>query len=157
MRFHWRTQNDDPAADEKVGQLAASTTPSALTNEPSLTQQQFTAETDINVMMKRMGVTDQAVPPTAFPEGTLTLDYTHLDGLEYRDVLDRMRTAQEAFQQLPAELRARFFNRPENLWEFVNNPKNDDEAIKLGLLKRHEDAPSATATDTSPPNSATTS
>jgi hypothetical protein len=35
---------------------------------------------------------------------------------------------------LPADLRARFSNNPEELINFLDNPENKDEAIRLGLL-----------------------
>ena len=138
QRFKWRTQNDDPARDEAVGQEAAT-----YNDEPSLTQQQFTPETDLNEIMRQYGVTDRAAEPAAFAPGTLAIDYTHLEGLEYRDVLDRMREAQQAFAQLPADLRRRFNNKPEDLWDFVNDPRNDEEAVKMGLLKRQNSSPNA--------------
>lgn len=121
--------------------------------EPSMTQQQFADEVNLNVIMARFGVTDQDMPLPAIDPSHYG-DFT--DVFEYRDALDRLRNAEAAFSALPADIRNRFQNDPTKLWEFVNDPKNDDEAIKLGLLKKIDGTPGATSSpaDPSPGNTA---
>lgn len=57
---------------------------------------------------------------------------------DYREMLDTVRYAQEAFAILPAEMRKRFDNDPSQLLDFVQDPNNYDEGVKLGLLNPRE-------------------
>lgn len=149
-RFKWREMND--TADEKaVGKYAATEN-----DEPSLTQQQFTADADLNEVMRRYGVTDRAIPPQAFPNGVPTVDLTEFSGMELRDAMDQIREAQTAFGNLPAELRTHFGNDPVRLWNFVNNPANAEKAVEMGLLSTTAKpepvvTAQASATGTAPP------
>lgn len=45
------------------------------------------------------------------------------------------RRGQEAFENLPVDIRNRFNNSPEQLLQFLENPANRDESVKLGFLK----------------------
>lgn len=143
----WRTQYDEKR-DALEGELAGK-----CCKGESLTQQQFTKEADINELVRRFGIDDQIVPPGA-------LDPRYFgdvsDVPDLRTALDRVRNAEAAFMALPAELRLRFNNSAADLWDFVNNPKNDDEAVRLGLLKRAESPAGAGSppggTTGSPPN-----
>lgn len=99
--------------------------------DPSLTQQQFTEDVDINVIMKKYGVTDGSIPPVALDPSYFG-DFT--DAIDFRTALDRVKDATDRFNALPADLRNRFGNDPAYLWQWVNNPANKDEAIKLKLL-----------------------
>lgn len=145
-RFTWRKQYD-LAEEERAGNNAAT-----VNDEPSLTQQQFTADTDLNEIMRRYGVTDRAIQPAAYPNGVPVVDLSEYAGLELRDLMDQIRTAQEAFANLPAEIRRRFDNNPEELWTYVANPANQEEAVSLGLLTK--DAPAFTAAPPVAPTSA---
>jgi len=52
------------------------------------------------------------------------------------DFAEQMRTVkriENTFQLLSAPIRARFNNQPEELIKFLSDPKNNDEAVKLGL------------------------
>lgn len=125
IRYTWRHQNDE-TADEIEGQNTIITN-----TEPSLTRQEFKDEVDINVMMARFGVTDGAIPPMALdPQYFGNFE----DALDLRTALDRTKEAVERFEALPAEIRNRFNNDPTALFEFVINPENHPEAVKLGLL-----------------------
>ena len=131
-RFQWRHQYDNDA-DDKMGRETTT-----LFTEPSLTQQQFKDEVDLNVMMARMGVTDGAIPLEA-SDPSYYGDFS--DAVDFRDAIERVRHAQQAFDELPAKLRDRFANDPTRLWNFVNDPENLDEAISLGLLHKSVAAP----------------
>lgn len=122
----WRHQYDEEA-DEFYG---AET--STVNNEPSMTQQHFKEGTDINNIVASFGITDGAVPPVALDPRFFG---NFVDVPDFREALDATRLAQERFDALPAELRSRFGNDPVALWEFVNDPRQTDEAIRLGLLK----------------------
>lgn len=66
------------------------------------------------------------------------------DTPSYPEMLTVVARAQSLFEKLPAKLRERFSNDPQKLMEFVSDPANADEAIKLGILK-------APAPDPEPP------
>lgn len=102
-------------------------------HEPSKTIQSFREDTDINVLMKRFGVTDGAIPPAVL-DPRFYGDFS--DVVDFRGALDATREAEERFRALPASIRNRFGNDPLQLWQFVNDEANAEESIKLGLLKR---------------------
>lgn len=129
MKF--RLQYDDERDTEEG--VAAETT----NDEPSLTRQSFTADADINIVMKRFGITDGSLPPAlVYPDG-VELDLTDAP-TDFRDAQDRLLDAKNRFMQLEATLRARFHNDPLYMHDWVTNPDNAEEAVALGLLKKQE-------------------
>lgn len=129
----YRTGNDSDEANEKVGMAAA--TPD---HGESLTQQSFSDDADINVLVKRFGIDKHPIPFTP-ADARYYGDFTDVPDL--RAILDRVRDAQNRFMDLPPALRARFHNRSSELWDFVNDPDNGQEAVRLGLLRREETPP----------------
>lgn len=118
-------------------------------DDPSLTNQQFTADVNLNVMMKRMGVTDGAIPPGLF-DPALFGDFTEAPS-DLTDAFARIRAAEDLFQQLPAEIRSKFQHNPAAMLTYLNDPANHAEAIELGLL--HTTKPAAATPDVAPPAS----
>lgn len=99
--------------------------------DPSLTQQQFSEDADINVMLERFKVTGQ------MPQGVHMPSYGDFTGVtDYRTAVDAVMRASNSFMDLPANVRSRFDNDPQKLLEFVSNEKNRDEAIRLGLVPK---------------------
>lgn len=98
---------------------------------PTLSQQQFKDECDINVIMDRYTATGQA------PQfvGAFFDDFS--DVREFHEAQNILLAAQEEFLSLPARVRERFNNDPGRLLEFVNDEANREEAAKLGLLSRN--------------------
>lgn len=128
----WRHQYDDvrdavERANTDIGDLG-----------PSLTQQHFTQDADINEIVHRFGIGDGSIPP-APNDPRFYADYT--DVVDLRTALDRTIQAVTAFGLLPARLRNRFNNQPGALYDFVLDPANEAEAIALGLIKRQATAP----------------
>lgn len=141
-RFNWRHQYDDKR-DEAEG-LAAAT----FNTEESLTQQSFKDDADLNVIARRFGLNDipiGQIDPSVFRDTTNDPDLV--------DVLEAQREARDAFMSLPAKLRRRFHNSPKELWDFVTDPENAEEAIRLGFLTRAAPpaAPSPSDATTTPP------
>jgi len=99
-------------------------------NDPSLAQQHMKDECDINNIVERFGVTGQLpeVPAYAPSYG----DFTGIG--DYRDALDKVLAADEAFMALPAKVRERFDNDPALLVDFISDINNRSEAIELGLI-----------------------
>jgi len=126
-----RTQNDYLFAPEEEAAISEAASIRCL--DESLTQQHFKDECDINVLAKRFGVDGLAerVPP-------VDPGYYGAAGQlpELRDVLDIARNARERFMELDPKIRYRFHNDPAELWRFVNDPENREEAVKLGILSR---------------------
>lgn len=84
---------------------------------------------DINILVKRFGVTGNFPKPNIEP---IYGDFTHADDLH--SALQRVHRAQEAFMTLPAKTRGRFNNDPVELLDFLDRPENWEEARSLGLL-----------------------
>lgn len=99
---------------------------------PSLTIQAPALDCDINEIVRRFGIGETQLPPA--PDPTAYGDLSDLPDL--RAVLDLARDATERFYGLPSRIRTRFENDPAKLWDFVNDPQNDEEAVELGLLVR---------------------
>lgn len=121
----WRHQYDT-ARDKKEGDLAA-----LECLDESLTQQHFTKDADINEIVQRFGLT--GIP--AFPLDPQAFRDTTADP-DLRQILDQNIEARNYFNALPHKLRQRFHYSMGELWEFVNDPENAEEALRLGLLAR---------------------
>lgn len=97
-------------------------------DDPSLTQQQFADDADINVMMARFGVTGQMPAPLRLPSYG---DFSSAN--DFRSAMELVSDARNEFMSLPADIRARFGNDPHMLIEFMSDPSNHAEAHKMGL------------------------
>lgn len=128
-RFDIRSQND-PERDELEGDYVAIDT-----GQESLVQRSFKDDADINVLVRRFGITGR-MPPHVPVDPRFYGDLGDVPDLG--SALRAVKDAKDKFMQLPADLRARFGNSPAQLWDFVNNPENGPEAVKLGLLKARE-------------------
>lgn len=100
--------------------------------DPSLAQQHSAEECDINYIVERFGVTGQ-LPENNRPMPTYG-DFTGVS--DYRQALDAVTQAQEAFMSLPANVRERFDNDPALFVDFCSStdPADRSEAIELGLI-----------------------
>ena len=94
-------------------------------------QQQFKADADINELVRRFGLLGKAPEPVTDPRyyGDVS------DVPDLRTALDRIRDARDRFNALPARVRSRFQNDPAELFAFLDDASNREEAVKLGLLK----------------------
>ncbi|AXH76110.1 MAG: internal scaffolding protein [Microviridae sp.] len=92
------------------------------------TQQQFRDDADINVIVRRFGVT--GVLPT---NGRMPVYDDFSEVGDYHTAVNAVRAATEAFMALPARVRQRFEHDPQRFVDFCSDPANLDEARKLGL------------------------
>lgn len=99
--------------------------------DPSKAIQSAKEETDINTIMKRFGVTGQLPQATRMPQYG---DFTY--GGDFREALEQVTMAQDAFMRVPAELRARLNNDPAEFIDYCLNPENLDEMRRLGLAPK---------------------
>lgn len=108
---------------------------------PSRTRQADAKEADINYILAqyaKVGV----MPIDKFKE----MRYVNSIGVpDYLQALNLVQDAQERFDALPAKIRNRFNNNPELLIAFMNDERNYDEAVDLGLVERRVVEPSAMA------------
>ena len=97
--------------------------------EPSLTQQHFAEEVDINNLIGRY------VQSGVLPEkqGAFYADFS--SGLDYRETLEVLKSAREEFDALPAVTRAHFNNDPGALIDFVSDPNNHSRFAEFGLTE----------------------
>ena len=75
--------------------------------EPTLAQQQFRDEADINTILERFGRTGELVVPVNVPQFG---DYSEVT--DYHTAMNMVIEAQNSFDALPAKLRAQFDNDP---------------------------------------------
>lgn len=110
---------------------AASNESGLACEEPTLAQQHFKEECDINIILQKFSITG------ILPEAPLSPRYGDFSGIsDYHTALNRVIAAQEEFDALPAQIRARFDNDPANLIEFLNDEANRPEAEELGLVDK---------------------
>jgi len=97
--------------------------------EPTMAQQQFKDECDINHILKTFGITGE-IPQTDLKP--LYGDFT--GSLDYHHAQNQLIASQQAFMALDAKTRAYFDNSIANLMDFMENPNNREKAIELGLV-----------------------
>lgn len=133
--------------------FAASDAAAFFSSNPTLTQQHFKDEADINVIVDRFLKTGEVPQQDARAMYGDFLDVPE----SYQDALNAVLDAQDAFQALPAKIRDRFGNDPYELISWLHDPKNASEAIELGLLEKVEPAqavPAAPVSSAPPTTSA---
>lgn len=97
---------------------------------PTKTQQQFKEQVDVNNIIRKYKQTG-AITHLNTRKGVY-MDCTAIP--DYQVALNTINQANSAFMELPAIIRARFQNDPAQLLEFLKDPQNKEEGIKLGLL-----------------------
>lgn len=110
---------------------AASNESGLACEEPSLAQQHFKEECDINTILQKFNITG------ILPEAPLSPRYGDFSGIgDYHTALNRVIAAQDEFDALPAQIRARFDNDPAKLIEFLDDEANRPVAEELGLVEK---------------------
>lgn len=106
-------------------------------NDPTLTSSVDAEEADANYVIEKFRKT--GITPFTRGKGQY-LDISSLpDNLFEAQQLINETT--ERFNELPAKARLRFNNNPEEMYKFLQDPRNQEEAIKLGLLEVRPSAP----------------
>lgn len=103
-----------------------------INNEKSMTQQQFKDECDVNNIVAKYKRTGE-ITHLARTSGVYA-DLTKIT--DYHTMINQIQEAQKAFMTLPAAVRLRFQNDPGQLLAFMQDPKNYEEGVKLGLFER---------------------
>jgi len=102
---------------------------------PGKTKQASAAEADINNIIARYQKTGMA-PVTDAQRGSFR-DVSRIGS--YADVLRQVTAANEGFRRLPSKIRSRFGNDPARLIEFLQDDRNGEEAVRLGLATKVEE------------------
>lgn len=112
----------------------ASLSTGLVTTEPSLAQQQFKDECDINNIARQFGLTGQIPQPVYLPTFG---DFSEVT--DFQSALHAIQRAEASFMAMPAHVRERFQNNSQKFLEFTSDARNSDELRALGLFR---DAPS---------------
>lgn len=99
-----------------------------LNEDPSLTVESDALDTDINVLVKRFGLTGQVSGVQMPPPIT-----EFMEVFDYQSALNLIRSADESFAAMSADVRNRFNNDPAAFVAFCGDPANLPELRKMGL------------------------
>jgi phage internal scaffolding protein len=98
---------------------------------PSMTRQSEMEACDIHNILKQFS---QQGFEQLVRDNAARGQYADLTALpDYQEALEIVLKSQEAFAALPSQVRDRFQNDPARFVEFLADPANQDEAIRLGL------------------------
>lgn len=98
--------------------------------EETLTQQQFAEEVNINTIIKNFGLNGELPENVAVPQSG---DFTGVTN--FHEAMNIVRKSEEAFMEMPADIRERFSNDPGKFLDFVHDEKNLEEARKMGIAR----------------------
>lgn len=118
-----------------------------LVKEPSRTKQSFKAECDINNIVRSFRTVQDIINLTENGRKGVFVDLP--DPFSYQDGLNVVIQAEASFNALPSALRNRFENDPKQFLDFMSNPANQDEMIRLGLATDNRPPPT---TEVVPPS-----
>ncbi len=98
-----------------------------------LTKQSMRDECNINLIVARY-VRTGCVDHLA----TYGSSYGFATSVSFHEAMNVITKADQMFLDLPAEVRRRFNGEPGEFLDFVQNPENQEEMIKMGLANRRE-------------------
>lgn len=101
------------------------------TGREGLVQKQYAPLVDVNRIVKQFGVTHEL--PVVADSKAAYGDFSVVS--DFHSAMNAMVAARENFDRLPAKTREYFGNDPGGVWEFLQDPANDAEAVRLGLFK----------------------
>lgn len=91
---------------------------------PTLVQQQFQDEVDINTIVRRFGLT-RSMP--SGPAGGVYGDFTGIE--DYASAVAAIQRAQDGFMKLSPQVRERFGNDPERIITLAQEVSNEEEFL----------------------------
>jgi len=99
------------------------------TDKPSRTQKSHANDVDINNVVRKY--TLNKLEASFDPTTGIYADFSNVP--DYDKALQITIDAQNSFMKLPSTLRTKFNNDPQQLINFLSDPNNTEESIKLGL------------------------
>lgn len=109
----------------------ASDSSALICDDELITQQHLTEATDINRMVAQYGKTGEVTQTTRQP---LPAEFHEIT--DYHTALNAVKAGDEAFMTLSANVRERFQNDTGQYLAFLEDEKNFDEAVELGLVNK---------------------
>lgn len=110
-----------------------------LCRDESLAVQSQKEDSDINTLVRRFGITGQ------MPQNVRAPTFEDFSGVtDFQSAMHAVMEAQEAFMQMPADVRSRFDNDAQAFVAFCSDKGNLEEMRKMGL------AVAAPVVDTTP-------
>lgn len=101
----------------------------------SLTDQQYKDECSIEGIVKKYGI---------LPAPSVTPMITDVSEVgDFVECMQRVEDGLAQFAELPSSVRSRFGNDPRALYEWLADPSNVEEAVKLGLMVPRKEEKSA--------------
>lgn len=94
------------------------------------TKQSEAAAVDINVILKNYERSGYLPPPL---KAAVFTDVSDIG--DFREAVAVIEAARDGFMQLPAEVRSRFDNDPAAFLDYISQPQQYDELVKLGLVE----------------------
>jgi len=138
MIYNGRVKDPQPVPSKKIVQRADGTVRVATVNTAkSKTQRQFKDQTDFAAIMKKYSPSQREAFLNSPLANAVYSDLTSLPAT-YQEALDLAIAAKDSFMLLPLPVRKKFSHDPQQLMDFLDNPKNREEAIKLGLVRGPE-------------------
>lgn len=111
-------------------------TPVYLKCGPSLTQQHFKDECDINNIIRMYEKTGSLVDPRLVQSGRQPIfgDFTGEHLMDYQSAQNMIVKGRELFDRLPSEIRQKFGNNPAVFFDFCADSRNRDALVQMGLV-----------------------
>lgn len=99
-----------------------------------LTEQHHKDDVDIKKIIQRYDRTGVLTNITQ-----MEARFGDVDGADYREMMNVIVGVDQKFDALPSEIRNRFQNDPAQLLEFMEDPNNREEAIRMGFIREEWD------------------
>jgi len=113
---------------------------SNINNEPSMTQQQFKDDCDVNLILKKIMKGENV----QFNQRKGTYgDFSASPS--YEQAMQTVIDANDTFMSLPSNIRTKFQNNPQNLLDYLNDKENLEDSYKLGLRVKPKVEPNPVA------------
>lgn len=97
--------------------------------DESRTKQSFADDSDVNNIMRKYMATGQVSHLNNSEP-----NYGFAPSIDFKEAMDTVKTAQEGFYNLPAEIREKFGSDPVRFLEALESPDSDDLLRSLDLL-----------------------
>ena len=110
------------------------------------TKQSFAEECDINTIVRRFDLTGQLPENVRTPQ---VGDFTTVR--DFRSAMEAVRLARESFDEMPADIRAKFGNDPAAFVDFCADQENVPQMLKWGLAVPSEALAAAMAAKATAP------
>lgn len=76
--------------------------------------------------------------------------YDDVTAQDFTEAMTIVANAKSMFEELPSNIRKEFHNQPEQFLNFVQNPKNAPEMLRMGILKGNDGLDISGAVTTAP-------